>query len=88
MKMKNEEEENENFSNLQKIFWFIFSETSNYADFKYVFRFVIYFYDQKLQPSKVRKNGQKTGKNRQNGPTLKGYNFGWKQDMNNVRFEH
>ena len=26
----------------------------------------------------------KTGKNRQNGPTLKGCNFGWKQNMKNL----
>ena len=50
------------FQTCQKYFNLYFSETSNYADFKYVFRFFISFYDQKLQTSKVRKNGQKRAK--------------------------
>ena len=47
----------------------------NCANFKYVFRFLISFYDQKLQPSKVGKNSQKRAKNMQNGPILEGCNI-------------
>ena len=42
-----------------------FSETLNFADFKYVFIFFIYFFDQKLQPSEEGIKWPKTGKNRQ-----------------------
>ena len=56
------------FQNCQNYLNLYFSETSNYADFKYVFRFFISFYDQKLQPSKVRKNGQKRAKTDKMGP--------------------
>ena len=41
------------FSTCQKYFKLYFSETLNFADFKYVFRFFISFFDQKLQPSEV-----------------------------------
>ena len=57
MKMKNEEEKNEDLFYLAKIFQFQFiSEALKLADFKYsmyVFRFFISFFDQKLQSSKV-----------------------------------
>ena len=41
------------FSTWPKYFNSYFSEALNFADFKYVFRFFISFFDQKLQPSKV-----------------------------------
>ena len=41
------------FSTWLKYFNLYFSEAFNFADFKYVFRFFISFFDQKLQPSKV-----------------------------------
>ena len=50
------------FQTCQKYFNLHFSEALNFADFKYVLGFFISFYDQKLQPSKVRKNGQKRAK--------------------------
>ena len=56
--MKYEEEKNDY---LPKIFDLYFSETLNFADFKYVFRFFISSFDQKLHPSKG-KNGQKQAK--------------------------
>ena len=68
------------FSTCLKYFNLYFSETSNFADFKYVFRFLISFFDQTLQLCKVGLKWSKMGKNRQNRPTLKDCNFGWKQD--------
>ena len=54
MKMKNENEKNEDFFYLTKIYFNLyFSETLNFADFKYDFGFFIYCFDQKLQPSKI-----------------------------------
>ena len=53
MKMKNEDAKNEDFLCLTKIFHYILSETLNFADLKYVFRFFIYFSHQKLQPFKA-----------------------------------
>ena len=41
------------FSTWLKYFNLYFSETLNFADFKYVFRFFISFFDQKLQSSEV-----------------------------------
>ena len=38
---------------MTKIFKIYFSETLNFAHFKYVFRFFIYFFHQKLQPFKA-----------------------------------
>ena len=72
------------FSTCLKNFNLNFSETLNFADFKYVFRFLISFFDQTLQLCKVGLKWSKTGKSRQNGPTLEGCNFGWKQDMKNL----
>ena len=53
MKMKKEEEKNEDFSACPKNFNLFFSEALNLADFKYVFGFFISFYDWKLQLKKV-----------------------------------
>ena len=54
------------FSTWLKYFNLYFSETLNFADFKYVLRFFISIFDHKLQPSKVdlkmAKNGQKQAK--------------------------
>ena len=72
------------FSTCLKYFNLYFSETLNFADFKYVFKFLISFFDQLLQLCKVGVKWSKMGKNRQNRPTLKGCNFGWKQDMKNL----
>ena len=41
------------FSTWPKYFKIYFSETLNFADFKYVFGFFISCFDQKLQPFKV-----------------------------------
>ena len=49
MKMK----KMKNFSTWPNYFKLYFSETLNLADFKYVFRFFISCFDQKLQPFKV-----------------------------------
>ena len=57
--MKNEEKKNEDFFYLVKIFHFLFTETLNLADFKYIFRFLISFFDQKLSRLKMVKKGQK-----------------------------
>ena len=73
--MKNEEEKMEIFSNWLKYFNLNFSETLNFADFKYVFRVFISFFDQTLQPSKVGLKWSKMGKNRENGPTSEDCNF-------------
>ena len=51
--MKNEEEKMKIFSTCLKYFNVYFSETLKFADFKYVFRFFIACFDQKLQPYKV-----------------------------------
>ena len=51
--MKYQEEKNEDFSTCPKYFNLYFSEALNFADFKYVFGFFIFFFDQKIQPSKV-----------------------------------
>ena len=60
----------------QKYFNLYFSETSlNFADFKYVFGFFISFYDQKFQPSKVGKNGQKWAKTGKMGPLWRAVTF-------------
>ena len=72
------------FSNCLKYFNVYFSETLNFADFKYVFRFFISCFNPKLQLCEVGLKWSKMGKNRQNRPTLKGCNFGWKQDMKNL----
>ena len=53
MKMKSEDEKMKNFSTWPKYFKLYFSETLKFADFKYVFRFFISFFHQKLQPFKV-----------------------------------
>ena len=45
------------FQTCLKYFNLYFSEALNFADFKYVFRFFISFFDEKIQPSKVGKNG-------------------------------
>ena len=50
------------FSTCPKYFNLYFSETLNFADFKYDFRFFISCFDQKLQPSKVGLKWAKTGK--------------------------
>ena len=51
--MKIEEEEHEDFFSSAKIFQFIFLwDFELIADFIYVFRFFIYFFDQKSQLSK------------------------------------
>ena len=47
-KIENEDEKNEDFSTRQKYFNLYFSETLNFADFKYDFRFFISCFDQKL----------------------------------------
>ena len=57
------------FSTGSKYFNLYFSETLNFADFKYDFRFLISCSNQKLQPFKEGLKGPKKGKNRQNGPT-------------------
>ena len=69
------------FSNWLKCFNLYFSETLNFTDFKYVFRFFISFFDQTLVPSKVGLKWSKMGKNRQNGPTSEDSNFLSKKDM-------
>ena len=63
------------FSTCLKYFNLYFSETLNFADFKYVFRFFISFFDQTLQLCKVGSKWSKMGKNRQNGPTSEDFNF-------------
>ena len=50
------------FSTGPKYFNLYFSETLNFADFKYDFGFFISCLDQKLQPSKVGLKWAKTGK--------------------------
>ena len=50
------------FQTCLKYFNLYISEAFYIADFKHVFGFFISFYDQKLQPSKVGKNGQKWAK--------------------------
>ena len=70
--MKIEEGKSEDFFYVAKIFQFFVKPWT--SDFKYVFRFFIYFFDQKLQPSKVGLKWPKTGKNRQNEPT-----FDWRK---------
>ena len=62
MKMKNEEEKNEIFSNLPN-----FSEAFNFADFIQIFQI---FIRSKVTSLQSTQKWQKTGKNRQNGPTL------------------
>ena len=52
-----------------------FSEALNVADFKNVFRFFISSYDQKLQPSKVGKNGQKRAKTGKMDPLWRAVTF-------------
>ena len=83
MKMKNEDEKMKIFSAWPKYFNIYFSETLNSADFKYVFRFFIYFFHQNLQPFKV-------GPFRPFLPIFsllwrQGYNFWSKQDMKNLK---
>ena len=75
MKMKNEEEKMKIFSTWPKYFNLYFSEALNFADFKYIFRFFIFFFDQKLLPCKVNLKWSKAGKKRQNEPTLEDCNF-------------
>ena len=62
MKMKNEEEENEEFFALFKRFHFLHMKSLERADFKSVFGFLISFLDQKLWPVKVGKKGVKSTK--------------------------
>ena len=52
-----------------------FSEAFYFADFKYVFGFFISCYDQKLQPSKVGKNGQKWAKTSKMDPLWRAVTF-------------
>ena len=53
MKMKHDDEKMKNFSTWPKYLKLYFSETLNFADFKYVFRFFISCFNQKLQPTTV-----------------------------------
>ena len=71
------------FSTWPKYFDQYFSESLKFADFKNVLRFFISSYDQ-VTALQSRQKWPKTGKNRQNGPTLEGCNFSLKQDMKNL----
>ena len=51
-----------NFVNRSKYSNLFFSETLNFVDFKYVFRFSISFYGPEVQPSKVGLKWVKTDK--------------------------
>ena len=62
MKMKNEEEENEEIFPLFKYFHFQLVKTLKKAEFKSVFGFLISFLDQKLWLVKVGKKGVKSTK--------------------------
>ena len=64
-----------NFQTCLKYFNLYFSEALKYADFKYVFRFFISFYDQKLQSSKVGQNGQKRAKTDKMDPLWRAVTF-------------
>ena len=73
--MKNEDEKKKIFSTWQNYFKLYFSETLNFADFKYVFRFLISCFHQKLESSKVGKNGQKRAKTGKMDPLWRAVTF-------------
>ena len=84
MNMKNEDEKSEDFFYLAKIFKIMFFWNFKHRWFQICIQIFHIFLRSKVTAFQSTQKWPKTGKNRQNGPTLEGCNFWWKQDMKNL----